>query len=66
MLLNICLKMFKNERRTREYSVRWTNWDSNREYLKFDEIGKPSSSTIITAINYRCIVSGKCTARNSY
>jgi len=34
----------------KEYSVKWTHWDSNRECLKFDKVGKPSSSTIITAI----------------
>jgi len=50
----------------REYSVKWTHWDSNRECLKFDKIGKPSSSTIITANNYQYIVSGKCTASNLY
>jgi len=50
----------------REYSVKWTLWDSNRECLKFDKIGKPSSSTIITANKYQYIVSGKCTASNSY
>ena len=42
----------------REYSVKWTHWDSDRECLKFDKIGKPSSSTIITANNYQYIVSG--------
>ena len=36
----------------KEYSVKWTHWDSNRECLKFDKVGKPSSSTIITANNY--------------
>jgi len=36
----------------REYSVKWIHWDSDRECLKFDKIGKPSSSTIITANNY--------------
>jgi len=50
----------------REYSVKWTHCDSNRECLKFDKIGKPSSSTIITANNNQYIVSGKCTASNSY
>jgi len=50
----------------REYSVKWTHRDSNRECLKFDKIGKLSSSTIITANNYQYIVSGKCTASNSY
>jgi len=47
----------------KEYSVKWTHWDSNRECLKFDEVGKPSSSTTITANNYQYIVSG--TASNS-
>jgi len=50
----------------REYSVKWTHWDSNPECLKFDKIGKPSSSTIITANNYQYIVSEKWTASNSY
>jgi len=36
----------------KEYSVKWTHWDSNRECLKFDKVGRPSSSTIITANNY--------------
>jgi len=48
------------------FSVKWTHWDSNCECLKFDKVGKPSSSTIITAHNYQYIVSGKCTASNSY
>jgi len=26
----------------KEYSVQWTHWDSNRECLKFDRVGKPS------------------------
>jgi len=46
----------------KEYSVQWTPWDSNRECLKFDKVGKPSSPTIITANNYQYIASGKCTA----
>jgi len=50
----------------REYSVIWTHWDSDRECLKFDKIGKSSSSTIITANDYQYVVSGKCTASNSY
>jgi len=50
----------------KEFSVNWTHWDSNRECLKFDNIGKPSSSTIITANNYQYIVSGKCTTSNSH
>ena len=36
----------------KEYSVKWTHWDSNRECLKFDKVGKPSSSTIITDNNH--------------
>jgi len=36
----------------KEYLVKWTHWDSNRECLKFDKVGKPSSSTILTANNY--------------
>jgi len=56
--------MFKNESR-KEFSVKWTHWDSNHECLKFDKVGK-SSSSIITANNYQCIVSGKCTASNSH
>jgi len=50
----------------KEYSVRWTHWDSNCECLKFDKVDKPSSSTIITANNYQYILSGKCTASNSH
>jgi len=42
-------------RDAREYSVKWTHWDSSRECLKFDKIGKPSSSAIITANNYQYI-----------
>jgi len=49
-----------------KYSVKWTHWDNNRERLKFDKVGKPSSSTIITANNYQCIVSEKCIASNSH
>jgi len=37
----------------KEYLVKWTHWDSNRECLKFDKVGKPSSSTIITANIHR-------------
>jgi len=47
----------------KEYSVKWTHWDSSRECLKFDK-GKPLSSTIITANQY--IVSGQCTVSNSH
>ena len=47
----------------KEYSVKRTHWDSNRECLKFD---KPSCSTIITANKYQCIVSGKCSTSNSH
>jgi len=50
----------------KEYSVKWTNCDSNRECRKFDKVSKPSSSTIITANNYQYIVLGKCTASNSH
>jgi len=50
----------------KEYSVKWTHWDSNRECLKFDEVGKPPSSSIITANNYHYLVSGKRTASNSH
>jgi len=50
----------------KEYSVQWTPWDSNRECLKFDKVGKPSSSTIITVNNYQYIVSGKCIVSNSH
>ena len=42
----------------KEYSVTWTHWDSDREYLKFDKVVKPSSSTTITANNYQYAVSG--------
>ena len=50
----------------KEYSVNWTKSNSNRECLKFDKAGKPSSSTIFTANNYQYIVSGKCTASTSH
>ena len=40
-LLKICLKM----KDVKENSVQWTGWDSNRECLKFDKVGKHSSST---------------------
>jgi len=51
----------------KEYSVKWTHWDSNREYLKFDKVGQPSSPTIITANNYyQYIVSGTCTTSKSH
>jgi len=50
----------------KEYSVKWTHWGGNRECLKFDKVGKPSSSTIITANNYQYIVWGKYTASNSH
>jgi len=49
-----------------EYSVKWTRWDSYRECLKFDKVGNPSSSALITANNYQSIVSGRCTASNSH
>jgi len=55
--------MIKNEG-GKAISVKWTHWDSDRECLKFDEVGKPSISTIIT--NYQYIVSGKCTVSNSH
>jgi len=50
----------------KEHSVQRTDWNSNRECLIFDKVGKPSSSTIITANNYQYIISGKCTASNSH
>jgi len=51
----------------KESIVQWTDWDSNRECLKFDKVGKHSSSTnIITANNYQCIISAKCTANDSH
>jgi len=44
----------------KENSVQWTDWDSDRECLKFDEVGKHSSLTeIIIANNYQCVISGK-------
>ena len=50
-----------------ENSVQWTDWDSNRECLKFHKVVKHSSLTeIITADNYQCFISGKCTASNSH
>jgi len=50
----------------KEHSVKWTHWDSSGDCLKFDKVGKASSSTIITAHDYQYIVSGKCTASNSH
>jgi len=53
----------------KEDSVQWTDWDNNHECLKCDKVGKHSSSTkIITVLlnNYKCIISGKCTASNSH
>jgi len=41
VLIKICLKM--ND--VKENSVQWTDWGSNRECLKFDKVGKYSSST---------------------
>jgi len=35
----------------KEYLVKWKRWDSVRACLKFDKVGKPSSSTIIAADN---------------
>jgi len=29
----------------KEILVQWTNWDSNRERLKIDKVGRRSSST---------------------
>jgi len=58
----ICLKMFESEC-AKEKSVQRTDCDSNRECLKFDKVGKHSSSTeIITANKDQCIIPGKCTA----
>ena len=63
VLLKIHLKM---EDVTKN-SVQWTDWDSNRECLKFHKVVKHSSLTeIITADDYQCIISGKCTANNSH
>jgi len=31
----------------KENSVQWTDWDSNRECLKFDKVGTHTSSTKI-------------------
>ena len=51
----------------KENSVQWIDWNSNRECFEFEKVGKPSSSTkISTANNYKCIISGKCTASNSH
>jgi len=36
--------LFENVRKmkdVKEYSVKWTHWDSNCECLKFDKVGKP-------------------------
>jgi len=43
----------------KEYSDKWTDWDSNRECLKFDKVGKPSSSTIIATNNHQYLVSAE-------
>jgi len=37
----------------KEYSVKWTHWDSDRECLKFGKVGKPSSSTTCIYNNYQ-------------
>jgi len=50
----------------KEYSIKWTHWDNNRKLLKFDKVGKPSSSTIINANNYQYIILGKCIASGSH
>jgi len=51
----------------KENSVQWTHWNNIHECLKFDKVGKHSSSRkIITANNYQCIISGKCSASNSH
>jgi len=52
----------------KENSVQWTDWDSNRQCLKFDNVVKHSSSIeiITTNNNYQCIISEKCTASNSH
>jgi len=59
-LLKICLKM----QDVKENLVQWTDWDSNRECLKFDKVGKHSSSTKISTVN-QCIILGKSTSSNS-
>jgi len=42
----------------KENSVQWTDWDSNRECLKYDKVGKHWSATKIITINiYQCIIS---------
>ena len=62
-LIKICLKM----KDLKENSVQWTHWDSNRECLKFDKVGKHSSTAkMCNANNYKCIISGKCTVSNSH
>jgi len=51
----------------KENSIHWTDWDSNRECLKFDKLRKHSSLTkLVTANIYHCIISGKCTTSNSH
>jgi len=45
-LLKICLEM----KDVKENSVQWTDWDSNRECLKFDKVGKHSNSTKIISL----------------
>jgi len=46
----------------KENSVQWTDWDSNRECLKFDKVGKYLKFNKNNY--YQCIISGKCTASN--
>jgi len=51
----------------KENFFQWTDWDSNRESLKFDKVVKHSSSTeIIAANNYQCNLSRKYSASNSH
>jgi len=42
----------------KENSVQWTDWDSNRECLKFNKVDKHSSSTKVVTANYQCITPG--------
>jgi len=47
VLSKICLKM----KDVKENPVQWTDWGSNRECLKFDKVGKHSSSINIIIVN---------------
>jgi len=51
----------------KENLVQWTDWDSNRECLKFDKVSQHSNSTkTITANHHQCIITRKCIASDSH